>query len=177
MLTLAGGNAEYFSKKDVENQDSPSKIISFNELSLSLPIAGVISEQNQFNKKLSHMNINELLYARRHWHSSDESPPTPASIKHDRRLVDTHISHNIAMAFGVLALSLIAVPLGIRANRADASINTAMALIIALGYYFSMVVLSWFGDKTSLHPKLLVWLPNLILGALGIGMLRKSARN
>jgi lipopolysaccharide export system permease protein len=176
-LALANGSAEHFDQKSIEDGENFSKTIFFNELSIALPITEILGGRPPPEKKLRHMNISELLYARRHWHPDRKAPLTKASIRHDRRLVDMNISSNVAMSFGVLAMCLIAIPLGIRTRRSDTSVNTVIALILALGYYFSMVVLSWFGDKTSLHPELLVWLPNLFLTVLGIKMLRKSMRS
>jgi lipopolysaccharide export system permease protein len=176
-LTLKNGGAEHFDQKNLEGEEKFSKVIFFDELSIALPIAGLVGKHSFPEKKLHHMNIGELLQARKHWRSNKAAPLTSASIKHDRRLVDMHISSNVAMSFAALAMSLVAIPLGIQVRRADASINAALALILALGYYFSMVVLSWFGDETNWHPEILVWLPNCVLTTLGIKMLRRCARH
>ncbi|MDR2721030.1 MAG: LptF/LptG family permease [Puniceicoccales bacterium] len=175
-LTLENGSAERFSGENDEIGKNFSKIVFFGELSIALPVNGIISEQGLIEKKLRHMNIIELLQARKHWHSNGNIPLTEAIIRHDLCLVDMHISSNIAMSCGVFILSLVAIPLGIRTRRSDTSVNVIIAIILALGYHFSMVILSWFGDETSLHPEILVWLPNILLATLGIGMLRKCAR-
>jgi lipopolysaccharide export system permease protein len=175
-LTLKNGNAERFDGDSGEGEKNFSKIAFFGELSIALPMGGIIGERGVSGKKLRHMNIIELLHARKHWHSDGNSPLTEAAIGHDRRLVDMHISSNIAMSCGVFVLSMVAIPLGIRTRRSDASANAIIAVILALGYHFSMVILSWFGDETSLHPEILVWLPNIFLATLGTGMLRKCAR-
>jgi lipopolysaccharide export system permease protein len=175
-LTLGNGSAEHFDEEIGESEGDFSRMVFFNEFSIALPMADIIGERNPMEKKLHHMNIVELLYARKHWHSNGEISPTENLIRRDRCLVDTNISSSVATSFGVLALSLIAVPLGIRARRSDTPVNTAIALILALGYHFSMVILSRFSDWTNLHPEILVWLPNFILATLGVGMLRKCAR-
>jgi lipopolysaccharide export system permease protein len=175
-LALVNGSGEHFNKKSNEDGEPFSDIIFFSELSIALPITEIMEKINPPEKKLRHMNINELLQARKYWHQNGATLLTEASIKHDRRLVDMNISSNIAMSFGVIALTLVAIPLGIRTKRSDTSVNTAIALILALGYYFSMVMFSWFGDKTYLHPEIFVWLPNISLAVFGIKMLRRSAR-
>jgi lipopolysaccharide export system permease protein len=176
-LTMVDGSAEHFDRKSDAgwHVDEFSKTIFFEELSLALPLTEVIGERKFSEKKLRHMNIGELLHARRHWRSDGDATGLPS--KHDRRLVDMHISNNIAMAFGVFAMALVAIPLGIRTNRTDTSINVALALLLGLGYYFSMVILSWFGDETRLHPEVLVWLPNIFLVLCGGVMFRKAMRN
>jgi lipopolysaccharide export LptBFGC system permease protein LptF len=139
-------------------------------------MAGIMGQRGVPEKKLRHMNIIELLHTRKQWHPAGKSPLTEAAIEHDRRLVDMHISSNIAMSCGVFVPSMVAIPLGIRTKRSDKSANAIIAIILALGYHFAMVVSSWFGDESSLHPEILVWLPNIFLATLGTGMLRKCAQ-
>ncbi|MDE6432265.1 MAG: LptF/LptG family permease [Opitutales bacterium] len=176
LLKLFGGNAEYFDRKHSLDGHNPD-MLSFNELSVSLPITGIINEDTQTVKKLRYMNLNELLYARENWHADPSETLTPEIIKRDRRMVDMQISSNIAMAFGIVAMSLIAIPLGIRKNRADTSINILLAVVFAFIYYFAMVALSWMGKYARIHAEMLVWLPNIVLSGIGICMLRKVARN
>jgi lipopolysaccharide export LptBFGC system permease protein LptF len=118
------------------------------------------------------MNIAELLYSCKRWRSNGKMLPTEDSIGHDRCLVDMSISSSVAPLFGALALSLVAIPTGIRVKRSDTRVNTA----IALGFHFSMVILSRFRTWTNLHPGILMWLPNLVLATLGAGRLRGYAR-
>ena len=176
LLNLSDGNAEYFDKNDSTETGNPDSLF-FRELSISLPITGIISEDSNQSKKLRHMNLDELLYARRHWHPKQGEILTPEVLKRHRTLIDVQISNNIATAFGVLAMSLVAVPLGIRRNRADTSINILLALMLAFSYYFAMVIVSWFGEYVHIHPEFLVWAPNCILAGLGVYILRKVARN
>ncbi len=176
LLKLFNGNAEYFNNKNSTDIHNPNSLF-FNELSLSLPITGILGSDNPQVKKLRHMNLHELLYARKHWRSNQSEVLTTKVLKRDQALVNMQISSNIAMAFGVLALSFIAIPLGVRKTRADTSVNVLLALVLTFSYYFVMVVLSWFGNYTAIHPEILVWAPNLLIFFLGVRMLHKVARH
>lgn len=177
MLALFDGSAEYFTAQNSNEGSKHSKMMFFKELSLSLPINGIFDISRQPEKKLRHMNIYELMYARQHWRSNKSEILTSAVLKKDKSMVDMQISNNIAMSFGVLAMACVALPLGVRKNRSDTSTNVLLALVLAFSYYFTMVVLSWFGDKTDIHPEVLIWCPNILLMIFGIHMLRKISRN
>lgn len=177
MLELFDGNAEHFEGGKKGGSGHGSDSLFFQELSLSLPITGIFKQSGTREKKLRHMNFTELLHARNNWHSDPSADISPEIIKKDRVLVDTQISSNIAMTLGVLAMSFIAIPLGIRKNRADTTSNVLLAFVIAFVYYFSVVVLSWFGGCTWLHPELLVWLPNAILFGLGGYLMQRVGRH
>jgi lipopolysaccharide export system permease protein len=79
------------------------------------------------------------------------------------------IQNKGSMALAVFILVLIAVPLGIKVSRRETSANLAVALIMALGYYFlSTVVVGWFEKYPEYRPDLLVWVPNVFF--IGIGL-------
>ncbi len=178
MMKLFNGNAEHFEiKHDATDNQSLSKMMFFNELSVSLPINGILGSDNKPVKKLRHMNIDELLHAREHFQSNQSGILTSAVLKENQILVDTQISNNIAMAFGGLALTFIAIPLGIMKKRSDVSMNIFLALSLAFLYYFVMIALSWLGGNASVHPEVLIWIPNVTLMVIGYYMLRKVSRN
>lgn len=91
--------------------------------------------------------------------------------------VDFQIQQSLAFACAVLALCLVGVPLGIKASRKETSANLAIALGLAMGYYFLIVMTSWASKTPAIHPEILVWLPNLLFFAIGVTMLRKMQRN
>jgi lipopolysaccharide export LptBFGC system permease protein LptF len=95
-----------------------------------------------------------------------------------KTIIDGQISIHVANAVGILALVLLGIPLGIKTRRGDTSLNAALALFLCLGYYFVMVLLSWFyGNDAHVRPDLLVWIPNVALTAIGIFLFRRAARH
>lgn len=81
------------------------------------------------------------------------------------------------MAFSIFAMVILAVPLGIKAQRTETFANLAMALALALGYYLLMVLISWLEKFPNLRPDILIWIPNLLFLALGLVLLKRASKN
>jgi lipopolysaccharide export system permease protein len=94
----------------------------------------------------------------------------PPGRERDQRLtrLDMVIQNKGAMAVAVLTLVLMAVPLGIKVSRRETSANLGIAVIMAIAYYFSTVVVSWFDRYPEFRPDLLVWAPNLVFLVIGL---------
>lgn len=90
--------------------------------------------------------------------------------------IQTVIQEKAAKAFSVLSFALIAIPLGIKVSRKETSANLGVALALAMGYYFSTVMVGWIDSKPEFRPDLLMWLPNLGFQALGITLFYKADR-
>ena len=56
------------------------------------------------------------------------------------------------MAFSVFSLAIFGIPLAIQVGRKETYANLAIALIIAMTYYFLIIVVSWLEGKPGLAP-------------------------
>lgn len=83
-----------------------------------------------------------------------------------------HLRGSLAGAIPVLLM--IGIPLGIRAEKRGKTIGIGMSVFVMAVYYFLMVA----GIKLSFNqffvPWLGVWLPNILMGLIGVIMLGKS---
>jgi lipopolysaccharide export system permease protein len=162
VLTLLEGTIE----KRLE-REKIMPLIAFERFSLDLPLDNIFKEA-RMQKKIRHMTLGEMLTLREQ------------SIKdHDeakRMEVQVEMQMKSAIAFAILALVSVTIPLSIKLNRKETSINVAIALLLCLGYYFIMVVLSFLRVQPHIHPDLLLWIPNILLQTLGIGMCRRLCR-
>ena len=96
----------------------------------------------------------------------------------ERRMeVQMHLQKNCAMAFSVFSLAIFGVPLAIQVGRKETYANLAIALVIAMTYYFLMIVVSWFEESVALRPDLLIWLPNIIFQGGGLYLIRRASRH
>ena len=84
------------------------------------------------------------------------------------------IQQNFAFAFSVFSLAIVGVPLSIRVSRRETSANLAIALGLALGYYFLIIMTSWLSRVPAVYPELLVWLPNIAFITTGVVMLMRA---
>ena len=94
-----------------------------------------------------------------------------------RLKVQIHIQKNFALAFSVFSLAVFSVPLAIQVGRKETYANLGIALIIAMTYYFLILMVSWLENVPALRPDLLIWLPNLIFQGIGFWMIYRLGRH
>ena len=106
-----------------------------------------------------------------------EEAETGEGMSKSRMKVQMHLQKNFAMAFSVFSLAIFGVPLAIQVGRKESYANLAIALIIAMTYYFLVIAVSWLEGVPSLRPDLLVWLPNIIFQAAGFYLIQRANRH
>ena len=164
------------------NEDDPETFIgdafrsaSFGELPLELPMDKLFGENNQKRLKIKEMTFAQLMRERKA--AIAEEIEKGEGMSKGRMKIQMHVQKNFAMAFSVFSLAIFGVPLAIRVGRKENYANLAIALVIALTYYFLIIVVSWFEDNLHLRPDLLVWIPNVIFQALGFIMIRSANKH
>lgn len=83
-----------------------------------------------------------------------------------RPMLLTEFHKRLALPFSVLALGLLALPLGISFGRAGFSSVLALGLFAFLLYYSIMVLMSNLADSGTAPVFLLVWSPNVVVMVL-----------
>jgi len=177
VLTLRNGIAE---QRDEDNPEAfsaaPDKSLYFGELPIALPLGKLFGEQgNRKNIRVKHMNFAQLMELRSELLAKEVE--AGSGLSEERMSVQMYLQKNFAMAFSVFSLAVFGVPLAIRIGRKESSANLGIALVIAMSYYFLMIVVSWLEGSPALRPDLLIWLPNIIFQAVGFWMLFRSGRN
>lgn len=175
VLTLRDGTAE---QRDPENpeafgEDMPDSLF-FGELPLALPLDQLFGEERQRRVRTKEMTFAQLM-DRRAVELAKESE-AGGLMTEDRLDVQMHIQKNFALAFSVFSLAVFGVPLAIQAGRKETYANLGIALVIAMSYYFLLIMVSWLEGKPALRPDLLIWLPNLIFQSIGFWMIHKASR-
>lgn len=175
MLVLRDGTAEQRNNDNPEAlADESLRTLFFDELPIELPMDKLFGEKNKRRAKLKEQTFAQLINARNLALAEEE----PASgISEQRLKIQMHIQKNFAMAFSVFSLAVFGVPLAIRVGRKESYANLAIALVIAMTYYFLMIAVSWLEGNPAMRPDLLIWLPNLFFQAVGFFLIRKSGRH
>ncbi len=88
--------------------------------------------------------------------------------------VELHKKFSIPLAS--LVFILIGAPLGIMARKGGFSVSMAFSLGFFIIYWAFLIAGEEFADRGSLSPALSMWLPNLILGVLGIVLCYRTSR-
>ncbi|MGB0344306.1 MAG: LptF/LptG family permease [Coraliomargarita sp.] len=150
--------------------------IFFEQTDFSLPLDKVLGKRHKRGLKVSHMDFSQLMALRREA-LAGEAASGEGGISPQRMRAQVQIQKNCAMAFSTFSLALFGIPLAIQAGRKETYANLAIALAIAMSYYFLIIVVTWLENNPALRPDLLVWLPNLLFQAAALYWIFRAARH
>ena len=85
-------------------------------------------------------------------------------------------SKRLVLSFACLSFAMIGTPLGIRVHRGEKTVGVSIGLGLAMSFYTVVMLAERLRDNPSVHPELILWLPNVILVALGIFFFRRIHR-
>ncbi len=85
--------------------------------------------------------------------------------------LELKLHHKFSIPFACFVFALIAPPLGIRSHRGSSSIGMGIAILIGFGYYVVWHYLSAVATQGALSPFWAAWLPNVVTGAVGVGLI------
>ena len=80
-----------------------------------------------------------------------------------------------SIPFACFALGILAIPLGIKSKSAKRSTGLVLGLLLFLMYYLLLSVGVVWGETGDYPPVVGMWLPNFVMGALGVYLLVKTA--
>lgn len=109
-------------------------------------------------KKKSDMSIAEL---------KDEIKKLAAEGVNPAPLI-IEINKKISYSFSSLIFILIGIPLALMARRGERAIGFGLSLCVIVLYYILLLGGEALSIKGALNPALGVWLPNIILGSIGL---------
>ena len=148
----------------------------FGELPIALPLDQLFGDGDQERKlRIKEMTFAQLMDLREGELDKETAEGEPMS--ETRLKVQIHIQKNFALAFSVFSLAVFGVPLAIQVGRKETYANLGIALIIAMTYYFLIIMVSWLENVPALRPDLLIWLPNLIFQGTGFWMIYRASRH
>ena len=148
----------------------------FGELPIALPLDQLFGDGDQKRKlRNKEMTFAQLMDLRQG--ELDKEAASGESMSEARLSLQVHIQKNFALAFSVFSLAVFGVPLAIQVGRKETYANLGIALVIAMTYYFLIIMVSWLEDIPSLRPDLLIWLPNLIFQGVGFWMIYRASRH
>lgn len=175
IITLQAASGLEYKAADPSNMAdvTPSGVRS-DDFKVELPLRNLLSPVAA-PFKLSLLTLGELL-RQRDLNPPNIDNPTMKQKTQWRMDVQMQIQRNFAAAFSVLALSLFGLPLALRVGRSENFVNLAIALGLALGYYFLLFSLTLLRVHPEMRPDLLLWVPNILFEALGIFLLYRAVK-
>jgi lipopolysaccharide export system permease protein len=88
-------------------------------------------------------------------------------------LIELHKKFSIP--FACFALGILAVPLGIQSESAKRSTGLGLGMVFFLIYYIMLSAGSVFGETGVYPPAIGMWVPNVVMGGLGLFLLFRTA--
>jgi lipopolysaccharide export system permease protein len=85
--------------------------------------------------------------------------------------LELRLHHRFSIPFACFVFALIAPPLGMRSHRGSSSIGMGVAVLIGFAYYIVWHYLSAVAQQGAISPFWAAWLPNVVTGAVGIGLI------
>jgi len=140
--------------------------IEFSTYKLSLDFK---KEMDKFENREKHreaMSIKELRQYMEDSESKDKDYYKAKIVLHRR----------FSIPVACLTMGLIAFPLGIQSKNAKRSFGLVLCLFFFLLYYLLLTVGYGFGEDGIYPPEIGMWVPNLVMGSIGIFLLIQTGR-
>jgi lipopolysaccharide export system permease protein len=145
--------------------DKTAHAIQFDTYEISLDTKRSTARRKKKPRRPKEMRFVEL---RRFVRGSDKPDERYYSV-----LVELH--RRLSIPFGCFALGLIALPLGVQSRSAKRSFGLVLGLLTFLFYHLLLSMGKVYGEAGAYPPLIGMWLPNMIIGGLGVYFLIRTA--
>jgi lipopolysaccharide export system permease protein len=150
---------------DLENRSAHT--IRFDTYDLRLDLKTAVADMKKGRKDEKEMTYAQLREALRR--------SEPAGSRYYELLLELHRKFSIPAA--CLVLALLAVPLGVRSVSARKSAGLGIGLFAFLAYYLMLSAGMVLGEAGIYPPAIGMWAPNGVMGAAGVYLFAKAARD
>lgn len=153
-----------------EQETAKLNRIQFDTYNIEFNIKQEAKDMLQLSKKDRERTNRELIQRIGNLNNDIYKPEYKLMVKNLIREIScirTRIHNRIAMSFACLVFVLVGIPLGIKVHRSETSVGAGVSLMLVGSYYFLMTLGEAFQDNASLHPWLLMWVPNIIMFFIG----------
>lgn len=90
--------------------------------------------------------------------------------------LEVQLYQKLAIPFASLVFVLIGAPLGLRPQRSSSSIGLGISILLIFIYYVILFVSASMGEAGVIFPMLAAWIPNIIVGGIGLWLIWRQAR-
>jgi lipopolysaccharide export system permease protein len=147
-------------------KDRSATSIQFNTYKLSLDFKKEIDNYEDRDKHREAMSIRELRQYMANRASKDE----------DYYKVKIVLHRRFSIPAACLAMGLIAFPLGIQSKNAKRSFGLILCLFFFFLYYLLLTAGYAFGKQGTYPPEIGMWVPNFVMGSIGLFLLIQTGR-
>ena len=140
--------------------------IHYNVYNIALDLKKAVSAARSTGKDEKEMSLSEL---RRYISSA-----TGKDAQYYLSLIELHKKFSIP--FACIVLGFLAVPLGVQSRSAKRSFGLGLGLVFFLVYYLILSAGFVFGEAGVYPPAIGMWAPNIVMGAIGLVLFFRTAR-
>jgi lipopolysaccharide export system permease protein len=97
--------------------------------------------------------------------------------KRDTCDLEVELNQRIAFALAPIAFMLLGLPLAIRTSRRETSIGLFLSVILAGGFFLTIILCESLTSYPQIYPQYLLWIPNLAYQIVGATMIYKISKN
>ena len=148
---------------DEPNPSDPKSFykLNFKTFFLNLNLAG--KQKQDIEKKPKDMTFRELNQKMRQLKKQGIEANVLLSELHRR----------LALGFSAFVFMLVGLGIGLKVGRREKSINLSIAFLTVGIYYLLLLGAQALSIEGNLPPQIAMWLPNIILGALGLFLIKR----
>src|SRR5262245_4461624 len=168
-LHLSNGATHSVSNRSSNRSQGLYEVAIFNET--DIPVASLNGVTDDFQtqaRKPTEIDSLELL-AR--WRANGSS-----AAQKERREQLVELSKRVAVPFGVIIFSILAMPLGVISKKGGKSYGFVLSLVIFLIYFLLLSLGEGFGKNGRVSPVLGPWAGNVVFAVLAIYLLAMSEK-
>lgn len=163
-LTLYDGHTY----EPVIDKSDGYRITQFQEQQIALDFTKDLQRRDYTSQHPQTMRIGQLsTYIRKL--AASIKPDKPSTYTLSRlRYARVEYHKKFALPFACLAFGLIGIPLGIMVKKNGKMIGFGIGLSLILLYYLLLQIGQSTGTNGQMHPAFAMWLPNLVIGTIGL---------
>ena len=146
------------------NPSKPNTLVdlNFEKYNFAIPLGGKVIPFSQSLREMTSIQLRKEI-------ASYRSQKLPTSF------LENEFWLRWTLALAPLAFALVAIPLGLITDRGGKSLGFGLSLGLIVFYYMLLVLALNIGEKDYIHPKYILWLPNLGMLAAGLFFWKRMA--
>ena len=150
----------------VDADEKTVSTVQFDEYDMNFDLNTIAGGETTIAKELDERSLVELLRYMSHKNLSDAEMSAALMELHEK----------FAVPFACLALGILAFPLGVQSASLRRSSGFSLGIFFFLLYY-SLLAVGWSAGEAGRYPPVVgMWLPNVVMGGIGIFFLYRNAK-
>ena len=165
MLTLYDG----LTYEPATNDLGEFRVTKFQQQQLALQLTEDLERRAFQNQNPRSMHISQLKAFIGTLRSTAPNSKNPEYILQKIRSAEVEYHKKFSIPFACFALGVIGIPLGLMVSKGGRMLGFGLGLAVIVVYYLLLQVGQNTGMNGMLPPAFAMWLPNIVIGVLGIG--------